>query len=134
MTLREAIHKYIASSDAVLSETTIAGYQKIQEVVFHDIMDVPLQKLTTATLAEAVNAESKRFNGKSKKKNKIISPKTVCNEYGFVTAVLNWYRPKFDRTVKLSQKEVIDKEVLPPEIKMEVIQGTEIELAALPAV
>ena len=80
MTLREAIHKYINSSDAVLSETTIAGYKKIQEVAFHDIMDVPLRKLTTATLAEAVNAESKRLNGKSKKNPKTILPKTVCNE------------------------------------------------------
>ena len=131
MTLREAIHKYINSSDAVLSETTIAGYKKIQEVAFHDIMDVPLRKLTTATLAEAVNAESKRLNGKSKKNPKTISPKTVCNEYGLVTAVLNRYRPKLDCTVKLPQKEVIYKEVLPPEIIMEVVQGTEIELAAL---
>lgn len=131
MTLREAITRYIESSDAVLSKTTIAGYKKIQAIAFSDIMDMPIRKLTNAILAESVNTEAKRPNGKYKRGTKSISPKTVCNEYGLITAVLNRYRPKLNCTVTLPQKEVIFKEVLPPNIIMDVVRGTDIELASL---
>lgn len=131
MTLREAISQYLSSSDAVLSASTIAGYKKIQRIAFQDIMDMRLKDLTTTILAEAVNAETKRKNGKAKENPHPISPKTVCNEYGLITAAINRYHPTLDCTVKLPQKKVIFKEVLPPDIIMEVIRGTDIELAAL---
>lgn len=60
MTLSEAIDKYIESSDAILSPTTIAGYRTIQQYGFRSIIDTNIYDLTTEKLREAVNIESKR--------------------------------------------------------------------------
>ena len=81
--LRDAITEYVKTSDAILSPTTIQGYQKIQKYAFSDIMDIPLKKLSNQILQDAVNQEAKRPNGKRKSKEP-ISAKTVHNEYGLV--------------------------------------------------
>lgn len=66
--LRNAIDVYIETSDAILSPTTIQGYQKIQKNAFADIMELPLKKLTKQRLQDAVNLEAKRPNAKRKDK------------------------------------------------------------------
>lgn len=131
MTLKEAIDKYIADSDAVLSPTTISGYRTIQKKAFRDIMDIKLAKITNAMLKEAVNKEAKRPSDSRRNKGQPISPKTVSNEYGLITAVLNLYNPGLDCTVKLPAKENKFHELLPPEIIMDLVKGTDIELPVL---
>ena len=46
-TLKEAIDKYIESSDAVLSPSTIRGYRTAQKNSFQGIMNMKLKSLST---------------------------------------------------------------------------------------
>ena len=133
-TLKEAIDKYINESDAVLSPTTIQGYKVIQEHAFQNIMDMPLKKLTNEILKAAVNLESKRSSESKRNKGKPISAKTVSNEYGLITAVINEYYPALDCTVKLPASDEKIKELIPPEIILDIVKGTEIELPVLLAI
>lgn len=131
MTLRQAINKYISDSDAVLSPTTIKGYEIIRDNGFQDLMDLRLRDITNDKLKEAVNKESKRPSTSKRGKGQPISPKTVANEYGLLTAVLSLYHPKLNTDVKLPAKINNMKELLPPEVIFNVVRGTKIELPVL---
>ena len=128
LTLREAIDKYIENSDAVLSPTTIEGYKVIKQHAFQNIMDTKLRDITKELLQNAVNEESKR---KRKRTDKQISPKTVKNEYGLITAVLNAYYPSLDCTVRLPDRPVVIKELLQPDVIFDAVKGTSVELPVL---
>ena len=129
ITLREAIEKYISSSDAVLSPTTVRGYNTILNNAFVSIMDMKISKLSTETLKEAVNQEAKRMT-RGKKPHR-ISAKTVSNEYGLIAAVLNIYAPSLDTSVKLPARNPKKHELSPPDIIFNMVKGTEIELPVL---
>lgn len=79
ITLTRAIDKYIASKDAVLSPSTIAGYRRIQRNRFPSLMDKQVGAITASLAQSAVNEELK--SGKS--------PKTVLNAWGFVNTVIS---------------------------------------------
>lgn len=66
MTLYEAIDKYISTSDAVLSPSTISGYRIIQRNAFKSIINLKLSQIDKETLKEAVNIEAKRITKKEK--------------------------------------------------------------------
>lgn len=127
MTLTEAIDKYISSSDAILSPTTISGYQTIQENAFKDIINMELKKLTNDILRTALNNEAKRKT----KRGTLIAPKTVINEYGLLTAVLNMYAPALDTQVTLPSVPNNQNELSTPDVIFPLVRGTEIELAVL---
>lgn len=129
--LKKAIEKYISESDAVLSPSTIQGYYKIMEYSFQDIMNIPLKKLSNEILKAAVNKESKRISISSRCKGKTISPKTVSNEYGLITAVINLYCRGLDCTVKLPAREHRIKELIQPDVIMQLVKGTDIELPVM---
>ena len=114
LTLYEAIDKYIQSSDAVLSPATIRGYRTIQRNAFKSIMYCKLSQLSTELLRDAVNTESKRTTGK--KNPRQIKAKTVINEYGLITAVINTYAPALDCTVKLPRIENNQHEIATPDV------------------
>ncbi|MBP3488844.1 MAG: tyrosine-type recombinase/integrase [Roseburia sp.] len=129
MTLSEAIDNYVASSDALLSPSTIRGYRTIQRNAFKGIMQVKLHDITNELLRNAVNAECKRTTGKNNPKP--ISSKTVINEYGLISAVLNMYAPDLDCTVKLPQVEHNQHELSTPDTIYNLVKGTDIELPVL---
>ncbi|MDF2608916.1 MAG: Integrase [Lachnospiraceae bacterium] len=131
MTLLEAIDEYIMNSDAVLSPTTIQGYKTIKKNSYKDIMDLPLKSLSKEILQNAVNKEAKRPSGKNTKNPRPVSPKTVKNSYGLLTAVINRYHSDLDCTVKLPALVTRIKELPPPEVIMAVVKDTEIELPVL---
>jgi integrase len=131
MTLRKAIDEYIINSDAVLSPTTIQGYETIKENSYKHLMDIPLSNLTTELLQNAVNTEAKRPSKKHKKNPQPITPKTVKNSYGLLTAVINRYYSDLDCTVTLPAQIEIIKELPPPEVIMSIVKDTEIELPVL---
>lgn len=128
MTLTEAIDLYIQNSDAVLSPTTVHGYKEIQKNSFEQIMNIPLKKLTKPLLQEAVNTEAKKIAFRSKKP---LAPKTVKNRYGLITAVLNQYYKELDCSVRLPAATGNIKELLPPEIIIDLVKDTVIELPVL---
>lgn len=129
LTLYEAIDQYISTSDALLSPSTIRGYRTIQRNAFSSIMHMPLSDLTNTVLRDAMNTECKRTTGK--KNPKPISSKTVINEYGLLSAVLNMYAPNIDHSVKLPQKEHNKHDISSPDVIYDIIKGTSIELPVM---
>lgn len=129
LTLRKAIQKYIEDSDAILSPSTIHVYNIMQKNSFKTIMDLKLKTLTTEKLEEAVNNEAKLLIGKKNKRK--ISPKTVRNRYGLITAVINRYYPKLDCSVKLPQPENKITKLPEPERILKAFKGDRLELAVL---
>ena len=129
LTLSEAIDKYIESSDAVLSPSTIRGYRTIQRNAFKSLMTIQLSKITNDILKDAVNAECKRTKGT--KNPKPIASKTVCNEYGLLCSVINRYAPDIDTEVKLPQLEHNKHELSSPDVLYNVFKGTEMELPVM---
>lgn len=129
MTLEQAIQKYISSSDAVLSASTLRGYNIIRNHAFRSIMDMKLKDLSREILQQAVNEESKIIvNNRTKK---LISSKTVKNRYGLITAVINRYHPTLCCTVRLPAQENKIKTLPQPEEIMRVFVGDHLELAVL---
>lgn len=116
------------NSDAILSPTTIEGYKVIKQHAFQNIMDTKLKDIMKELLQIAVNEESKR---KRERTEKQISPKTVKNEYGLITAVLNVYYPSLDCTVRLPDRPVVIKELLQPDVIFDAVKGTSVELPVL---
>jgi integrase len=131
LTLKEAIDEYIQNSDAILSPTTIQGYKKIKRNSYQELMDIPLKNLTNELLQAAVNNESKRPSKRNSKTVKCLSPKSVKNSYGLITAVVNRYYPSLDCSVKLPAAENHIKELIPPETIMNMVKDTDIELPVL---
>lgn len=129
MTLYDAIDKYISSSDALLSPSTIRGYRTIQRNAFKSIMSCKLSTLTNEQLRDAVNLECKRTTGK--KNPKPLSSKTVINEYGLISAVLNTYVPTLDCSVKLPQIEHNQHDISTPDVIYQIVKETDIELPVM---
>lgn len=126
-TLYQAIDKYISTSDSILSPTTIEGYRKIQRNRFRGIMGMRLKDITNDTLKTAVNIESKQKT----KSGKQISPKTIKNAFGLITAVLNEYAPGMKINVPLPQPEEKIIELVDAQTIFDLVKGSDIELPVL---
>lgn len=124
-TVRQAIEQYIALSE-VLSPTTLSSYRKILAYAFPDIMDQPIASLTDETMQRAINQEAKRPSLQSGKR---LSPKTVKNEYGLLAAALRNVGLSFNVKLPSVQKKV--KEYPAPEVVLQAIKGSYIELPAM---
>ena len=120
-TLREAIDKYLSTSDAVLSGTTLQGYQKNQYDSYEHLMNVRLKDITSDQLQEAVNLDSKRPSKRNYKNPRPISPKTVKNTYGFIVSVIHRYYPQGIYEVHLPTLPQKIKELLPPDTVLNII-------------
>lgn len=94
ITLREAMHAYINAKDELLSPSTVAGYLRIIEHRFQDIMDVSLGDLTFEDYQIAVNNEAKN-----------LAPKTVENAVGLLTATLAFKKISLPDDLTLPQPE-----------------------------
>ena len=132
LTLSEAIDKYIEDSNMLLSPTTIQGYKKIKRNSYQELMDIPLKNLSQDLLETAVNNETRRPSKRQGNKNaRAISPKTVRNSYGLLSAVINKYYPDLDCSIQLPSSENTIKELPEPDIIMDIVKDTEIELPVL---
>lgn len=130
-TLLEAIENYVTVKKAVLSQSTIAGYQKIRKYAFQELMTMKLKDIDTETLIRSVSLESGR-KSKQKGKSGTISPKTVRNEFGLITAVLNYYGVTYNESqITLPQVPEKNIELPEPEEIFAAVQGTDIELPVL---
>ncbi len=93
LTLYEAIDRYIEARDAVLSPATVREYRQLQRNSLQGIMQVKLIKITQEMIQREINAEAKT-----------LSPKTIRNRHGLLSAIMREYRPDFILTTKLPQK------------------------------
>lgn len=124
MTVKQAIDKYIESKDSVLSPSTVAGYKRIRDNHFSELMGTKLSELRPESIQRAINKMSREK-----------SPKTVRNAYGLLTAVIGEYYPDLNlRNITLPQKQKPDIAV-PSEndIKLiaEAVKGKSVELPVL---
>ena len=84
ITLNDAIERDIASRDASLSPSTIAGYRVIQRNRFKTLMNMPVGSITPQIAQKAVNDESRKVL----KNNKHISSKTIANSWMYVNKII----------------------------------------------
>lgn len=123
ITVGDAIDGYIASKEHVLSPTTIAEYRQTRRNKLQSIMDVPLAKINNIKIQQAINEDAAR-----------LSPKSVKNAHGLLSAALKMYMPDFVLRTTLPQKMPKIKTLPEPEQILEVTAGTDIELPVLLAI
>ena len=128
LTLGEAMDRYIEEKRPILSPTTIHGYERTRRLSFQDIINRPIDSITTDDLVVAVRNE---MNRPTQWGHSTQSPKSVKNAYGLVSAVLARYMP--ERTYRVDMPRVARKiRTLPsPEQVYDAVKGTDIELACL---
>ena len=127
-TLGHAIDEYIELKRPVLSPSSTYRYETIRKRSFQDIMDIPIGRLDSNTLQQAVNTEMER-----QPLNRVgtVSPKTIQNEYGLIASTLRRYCPDKTFRVDLPKKaRRIRTLPLPKEI-CEAVKSTDIELPVL---
>lgn len=136
--LGDAIDRYIDSLEGKRSITTISGYRKIRKYAFQSIMDLPLKKIDEQVLNDAITKEINRNtviygNGhKSKKQGKPLSPKTVKNEFGLVTAALYMNDVELNmKKIKLPEVAEKKKDLPLPYAIYNLVKGTDMELPVL---
>lgn len=125
-TVGDILDKYIALCETA-SPTTVDTYKKIRRFAFQPLMSVKISDLDAAKMQQAVNEEARRCVAGS---SRTISPRTVKNEYGLLSAALREIAGKeFRVRLPKVQKNV---EMLPdPAVVLAAIKGTEIELPCL---
>lgn len=93
LTLLAACEAYIESKKNVLSPTTIYGYRYAVKAMSGNFLDENVHDVTGEDIQLEVNRLAKK-----------LSPKTVRNYHGFISAVLGAYRPGFKIYTSLPRK------------------------------
>ena len=123
--LGQCIDRYIESSE-LLSPTRLAGYRKIRRTRFEDVMDVTVEEITNESLQKAINAEARR---KSKRGHN-ISAKSIRNAYGLISASVRAFYGKV-YNIRLPESDPHFLELPEPELVMDAVYGSDIELPCL---
>lgn len=92
--------KYIESRRGVCSPSTLGGYQKCKRCLSKEFKSKQLYDITQNDVQNEVRWYSQ---GRS--------PKTVKNQYGFISAVLNEFRPSLNLNTTLPQGKSVSKEI-----------------------
>lgn len=124
ITVGEAVDQYIELCQ-VLSPTTVSNYRQLRRDGFQHLMDTAVEDLDDAAMQAAINTESMRIGRRGR-----ISAKTVKNEWGLISSALNKICHKtFNIRLPVAHKK--NKEYPMPQVVMEMVRGTEIELPCL---
>jgi len=123
ITVDEAIKRYIASKEKVLSPATIRGYLSYYNNHYEDIKPISINKLTSEIIQKYIAKEAVES-----------SPKTVANIHGLLSASIEMFAPEKHFHVSLPKKT--KKQFYIPtdnDIKtfLQYIAGTELEKAVL---
>lgn len=125
MTVREAVSRYIELK-ALLSPTTTDSYTSVLKYAFENFMDMQVGKLNPTVVQLAVNKEATRIVNSGK----MISPKTVKNEWSLIASALKEIcGVEFRVTLPKVQKHI--KDYPSPSEVLQAIIGTDIELPCL---
>lgn len=117
ITVGDAIDGYIAAKENVLSPSTIIGYKNIRKTKFQELMDVPLDKITNIMIQGAVNRAALS-----------LSPKSIRNAHGLLTAALSMYLPDFCVRTTLPAKQHKIKSLPTAAEILDAVQGTDVNL------
>ena len=119
VSLGKVIDKFIKDNDAILSPSTVNAYMSYRKTRFKQYMNLPIEDINWQRM---VNDETKK-----------VSPKTVRNAFGLVTAALDhsgYQKPK----IKLPKKIKPDRPWLDyGQIQefLEALQGKPYEIGAI---
>lgn len=94
LTLGEAMQKYIDSKSAILSPSTIRGYDSLMRTRVDAVKDMRLCDLTQEAIQKLINADAVDH-----------SPKSVRNLHCFISAVLDVYRHDLKLDTSLPQRK-----------------------------
>lgn len=120
MTVGAAIDRYIDSKDAVISPTTLRSYKAIRKKNFSDIEYTQLKDLHAEQVQRWVNALSKT-----------LSPKSVKNCHGLLTATLAEYYPDLVLRTTLPQRRKTEIQIPTADEAKKILkasEGTQFEL------
>lgn len=95
MTVGEAIDRYIKYREPKISPSTTRSYLTYRKNYLQSIMNINLNRLTQDDVDDAILEDEERE----------ISPKTIRNAHGLLTATLKKYRPKFKLDTDLPDKD-----------------------------
>lgn len=90
---KEAAEEYIENKINVLSQTTVKEYMGKNERLADAFTRMHLSDITAKDVQKEINRLAKK-----------LSPKTVCDYHGFITAVLGYFRPELVLKTTLPQK------------------------------
>lgn len=120
LSVEKAIEKYIETKSAILSPSTIRGYNGIKDNRIEAIKHIKLGDLTQEQIQRWINGLAKTH-----------SPKTIANAHGLISAIIKEYRPSFALHTTLPQKIRPDIQI-PSEADLKAIieesKGTRYEL------
>lgn len=122
MTVGEAIDKYIQSKENVLSPATIGGYRVIRRNQMPGLMNVQLNQISNVLIQTEFNRMALT-----------LSPKTLRNAHGLLSAALGVYLPDFTLRTSLPAKKHRVLDLPTPAEVIAAVRGTEIELPCLMA-
>lgn len=119
----EALDQYIASRENVLSPRTIMDYKRIRKSYVQTLMPLYIDRITPEDVQEAINLESLH-----------LSPKSIRNIHGLISATLKIFRPGFTLNTSLPQK--IRPQIYVPsndELRrlLKYVEGKDLELPIL---
>lgn len=123
MLLTDAMGDYITLKTQVLSPTTIRAYNQIRRNHLQNIITLPLSDITNELIQVEIN-----------KISCTLSPKTVRNVFGLLSAVYNQFNPTFNLHITLPQKQRFIPNIPSVEDIKNILRfskGSEIELAVL---
>lgn len=123
MTVNEAMTAYIEGKNNILSASTVLTYTSTANAYYGLIKDVPLKNLTQELIQQDINLISAS-----------LSPKTVKNIHGLLSATLAVYLPEFRITTSLPHKTKYEPEIPSSEdIKhmLEAAEGKTVYIAIL---
>ena len=94
LTVQEAVHAYIDAKEGVLSPSTVLGYRRMEKTRFAPIASKKIKKLTSVDVQTFISELSKT-----------LSPKTVSNIYGLLSASVSLFQPDKTFRIKLPTKK-----------------------------
>ena len=124
ITVKEALEQYIETKQNVLSPSTLSVYRKIKDNHLELLAGIPINRLTSVDIQQAINAETVKKTPHGKQ----VSAKTVRNVYGLLSAALRMFRPEFQPNVTLPKSVRTFRDMPEPEEVIKAIKGTDIEL------
>lgn len=89
----QGLINYIASREAVLAPSTIREYKRAQRKDFSGLNDKIIEEITQEDIQSFINEKAKK-----------LSPKSVKNIHGLISAVMRMYRPNMALNTTLPQK------------------------------
>lgn len=107
----EAIERYIASKENVLSPSTVREYKLERKLFLKSIMNVKIDSLSQELVQTAINEDAA-----------LHSPKTVRNAHGLLVTALKMFKPEIVLHTSLPQK-VKQNFYIPSDSVMRTIMG-----------